>query len=96
MKTILIKRLAAKLFILAGIPLVLFILALQSMVLSVALASAGKKVQEVHFDGSDVGGQARTPDGAYLVQKKGVDFLPLYKVRERFDKQIKQSVDYLR
>ena len=55
-----------------------------------------KKVQEVNFDGSAVDGVVRTPDGLYLVQKRGIEFLPLYKVRKKFDKSIKDSVEYLR
>lgn len=55
-----------------------------------------KKVQEVNFDGVDVDGQVRNPDGAYLLQKRGVDFLPLYKVRSGFDDNIKESIEHLR
>ena len=53
-----------------------------------------RKTQEVNFDGSDVDGQVRNPDGAYLVQKRGVDFVPLYKVRKNFDDNIRESVEY--
>ena len=55
-----------------------------------------RKTQEVSFDGSDVDGQVRSPDGAYLLQKQGVKFMPLYKVNNQFDKNIKESVEYLR
>ena len=55
-----------------------------------------KKTQNVSFDGTDIDGTVRSPDGAYLVQKKGVKFLPLYKVKKQFDENIKESVDYLR
>jgi hypothetical protein len=55
-----------------------------------------KKVQEVDFEASDVDGQVRNPDGAYLLQKRGVDFLPLYKVRSGFDENIKESIEHLR
>lgn len=41
-----------------------------------------KKTQEVSFDATDVDGLVRSPDGAYLNQKKGVKFLPLYKVEK--------------
>ncbi|MBX9768839.1 MAG: hypothetical protein K2X47_16320 [Bdellovibrionales bacterium] len=54
------------------------------------------KVQDVSFDGDQVDGVARTPEGFYITQKKAVDFLPLYKVRETFDSNIKESVEYLR
>ena len=55
-----------------------------------------RKTQQVSFDGSDIDGEARTPDGAYLHQKRGVKFLPLYKVRKTFDNHIKDSVEYLK
>jgi hypothetical protein len=65
-------------------------------------ANAKKKIvitrdtQSVDFEGDTVEGVARHPDGAYLVQKRSVDFVPLYKVRERFDENIRASVDYLK
>ena len=55
-----------------------------------------RKVQEVNFDGSDVDGKVRNPNGAYVVQRRGVDFVPLYKIRDQFDASIKESVEYLR
>jgi hypothetical protein len=55
-----------------------------------------RKTQKVDFDGSEVDGQARTPDGAYLMQRRGVRFSPLYNVRDQFDEEIKASVDYLK
>jgi hypothetical protein len=55
-----------------------------------------RDTQSVDFEGDTVEGVARHPDGAYLVQKRSVDFLPLYKVRERFDENIRSSIDYLK
>ncbi len=55
-----------------------------------------RKTQEVNFDGSDVDGQVRNPDGAYLVQKRSIDFMPMYKVRKNFDDSLRDSVDYLK
>lgn len=54
-----------------------------------------RKTQEVSFDGSDIDGQVRSPDGAYLLQKRGVQFMPLYKVDNQFEKNILDSVEYL-
>lgn len=54
-----------------------------------------RKTQEVSFEGDDVDGLKRNPYGAYLVQKRGIDFAPLYKVKDKFDSNIKSSVDYL-
>lgn len=55
-----------------------------------------RKTQDVNFDAMDVDGQGRSPDGAYLVQKRGIDFVPLYKVRKNFDDNIKESVEYVK
>ena len=54
------------------------------------------KVQDVSFEGDQVDGVARSPEGFYITQKRAVDFLPLYRVRETFDSNIKESVEYLR
>jgi len=55
-----------------------------------------KKTQEVNFDEANIDGEVRTPDGSYLHQKRGLKFLPLYKVRKSFDNSIKDSVEFLR
>ena len=55
-----------------------------------------RKTQEVSFDETNIDGVARTPDGAYLSQRRGVKFLPLYRVKKNFTKEIKDSVEYLR
>lgn len=55
-----------------------------------------RKTQDVNFDAIDVDGAVRNPDGAYLVQKRGIDFQPLYKVRKNFDDNIKESVEYVK
>ena len=54
-----------------------------------------RKVQEVNFDGTAIDGEARAPDGAYLHQRRGIKFMPLYKVNKQFDKDIKESVEHL-
>ena len=55
-----------------------------------------RKTQKVNFDGSSIDGQVRTPDGAFLNQKRGVKFIPLYNVKKQFDRGIRSSVEYLR
>lgn len=55
-----------------------------------------KKTQEVNFDGVDIDGTRRSPDGAYLLQKRGVKFMPLYRVNLQLEKNISDSVEYLR
>lgn len=60
-------------------------------------ASAGKKkFQEITFSEMDVQGSARTPDGAYLVQRRGLRFLPLYEVKKDLDLKIRKSTTYLK
>lgn len=73
-----------------------------TLMLTIAIPVAAKKkvtyrkTQEVNFDETDIDGQVRSPDGAYLLQKRGVQFLPLYKVNNQFEKNILESVEYLR
>lgn len=55
-----------------------------------------RKTQDVNFDAAEVDGAVRSPDGAYLVQKRGIDFVPLYKVRKNFDDNIKESIEYVK
>lgn len=55
-----------------------------------------RKTQEVNFEDTDIDGKVNSPDGAYLLQKRGVKFLPLYKVNNKFEKNILESVEYLR
>jgi len=54
-----------------------------------------RKTQEVNFEDTDIDGKVNSPDGAYLAPKRGVKFLPLYKVNDKFEKNILNSVDYL-
>jgi len=68
---------------------------------SMAVHAEGKKktyrkTQEVNFEDADIDGKVNSPDGAYLLQKRGVQFLPLYKVNNQFEKNILESVEYLR
>jgi hypothetical protein len=55
-----------------------------------------RKTQNVSFEGDDVDGVKRNPYGAYLVQKRGVDFAPLYNIREKFETNIKSSTEYIK
>lgn len=55
-----------------------------------------RKTQKVDFDSETIDGQARHPDGSYVVQKRSIDFVPLYRVREHFDENIKKSIEYLK
>lgn len=57
---------------------------------------SNSKPQRIDFDGLDVDGEVRTPDGQYLLQKSGVDFLPIYEVKDEMQNEIKKSVFFLR
>lgn len=75
----------------------LLILALAVLVFApVANAQKATRVQKMDFDASDVDGKVRQPDGSYIVQKRGIEFIPLYKLKESFDEQIQDSVEYIK
>jgi hypothetical protein len=54
-----------------------------------------RKVQEVNFGDMNLKGTIRNPDGAYLVQKRGIKFMPLYDVQKDMDARIRESALYL-
>lgn len=66
------------------------LIAVQLSFLSKASAR-GKKVQEVNFSEMSLKGSVRNPDGAYLVQKRGLKFMPLIEVKKDMDKKIRES-----
>ncbi len=55
-----------------------------------------RKVQEVSFEEMDLKGTVRNPDGAYLVQKRGIKFMPLMDVKKNMDAKIRESAQYVR
>ncbi len=55
-----------------------------------------RKVQEVNFAEMNLKGTLRNPDGAFLVQKRGIRFLPLYDVQKNLDEKIRESSDFVR
>ena len=50
-----------------------------------------RKVQEVDFSEMSLKGTIRNPDGLFLLQKKGMKFLPLYDLQKDMDKKIRNS-----
>jgi len=54
-----------------------------------------RSVQEVNFAEMNLKGTIRNPDGAYLVQKKGLKFLPLHDVQKDMDSKIRETSLYL-
>ncbi|MCX7979094.1 MAG: hypothetical protein N2578_08830 [Bdellovibrionaceae bacterium] len=55
-----------------------------------------RKVQEVSFEEMSLKGTIRNPDGAFLVQKRGLRFMPLYEVKKNIDHKIRESSLYVR
>lgn len=55
-----------------------------------------RKVQEVNFAEMSLKGTVRNPDGAFLVQKKGLKFLPLHDVQKDMDQRIRDASFYVR
>ena len=55
-----------------------------------------RKVQEVNFGEMSLKGTIRNPDGAYLVQKRGIKFLPLYDVKKDMDGRIRDTSYYVK
>jgi hypothetical protein len=55
-----------------------------------------RKVQEVNFSEMSLKGTVRNPDGAFLVQKKGIKFLPLHDVQKDMDSRIREASFYVR
>lgn len=74
------------------------LLALMTLMALAPQAHAGRatRVQKINFEASDVDGKVRQPDGSYIVQKRGIEFIPLYKLKEGFDEQIQDSVEYIK
>ncbi len=74
-------------------------LAAMTLIFLVSPAHAKKtevrKVQEVNFSEMNLKGTIRNPDGAYLVQKKGLKFMPLHDVQKDMDGKIRETSLYI-
>lgn len=62
---------------------------------TVAQTGKNRKTQEVNFSEMSLKGTIRNPDGAYLVQKRGIKFLPLYEVQKNMDEKIRDAAGYV-
>lgn len=71
---------------------------LSSFILVMPSVSQAKKRkrQTIDLEGADIDGEVRTPTGDYVLQKSGVDFLPLYEKKREMNKEIKKTVHFLR
>ncbi len=54
-----------------------------------------REVQEVNFSEMSLKGTIRNPDGAYLVQKKGIKFAPLHSIQKDVDRKIRETALYI-
>lgn len=54
-----------------------------------------RSVQEVNFSEMNLKGTIRNPDGAYLVQKRGIKFIPLHDVQKDLDMRIRETALYI-
>jgi len=63
---------------------------------SVDSSFAKKKRQTIDLEGADIDGEIRTPTGDYVLQKSGVDFMPLYEKKKEMNKEIKKTIHFLR
>lgn len=75
----------------------IFLLTLSVFLVAPQLSFAKKKKrQTIDLEGVDVDGEVRTPTGDYVLQKSGVDFLPLYEKKREMNQEIKKSIHFLR
>ena len=58
---------------------------------SVAKTKKVRDIQEVNFSEMNLKGTIRNPDGAYLVQKSGIKFMPLHDVQKSVDQKIRET-----
>lgn len=81
---------------LSVLSLVLALFTLTLPIMAQAKTTSVRKVQEINFSELNLKGTIRNPDGAYLVQKRGIKFMPLYDVQKEMDQKIRESVQYVR
>ncbi len=74
----------------------IFLIAFSSQSFAQSKKRSIRKVQEVNFGEMSLKGTIRNPDGAYLVQKRGIKFLPLYEVKKDMDSRIRDSSFYVK
>ena len=55
-----------------------------------------KSRTEIDFEGVDVSGELVKPQGALLLDRKKGSFNPLIRLREEFNQEMDQSVNYIR
>lgn len=79
-----------------GLKFIVMMLAFGFVFESHAQSKKTRKIQEVNFGEMSLKGTVRNPDGAFLVQKKGLKFLPLHDVQKDMDQRIREASFYVR
>lgn len=87
-----LKKIMLPLAAVIGFALICFY---QSVTFAQAKKKSYRKVQEVNFNEMSLKGTVRNPEGAFLVQKKGLKFMPLYEVQKNLDQKIRESAHYV-
>lgn len=78
-----------------AIAIMLFVFLSNSITRAQTKKKSYRKVQEVNFNEMSLKGTVRNPEGAFLVQKKGLKFMPLYEVQKNLDQKIRESAHYV-
>lgn len=76
--------------------MLLLMMSLSISELSLAKKTTVRKTQEVDFSEMSLKGTVRNPEGAFLVQKRGIKFMPLYEIQKDLDQKIRESNEYTR
>ncbi len=77
------------------VPIFFLILSFIFIIPLISYAKKNKR-QTIDLEGVNIDGEVRSPTGDYVLQKSGVDFLPLYEKKKEMNKEIKKTVHFLR
>lgn len=61
-----------------------------------AQKKVSRKTQDINFAEMSLKGTVRNPEGAFLVQKRGIRFMPLYEVQKDMDSKIRESSEQVK
>ena len=73
-----------------------FLLIFSVLIFSFLSFAQDKSVQKIDFEGLDIDGEVRRPDGTFILQKSRVDFLPIYEIKTGMQEEIRKSIYFLR
>ena len=74
------------------------IIGLSTLFSEMALAQkkVSRKTQDINFAEMSLKGTVRNPEGAFLVQKRGIRFMPLYEIQKDMDSRIRESSEQVK